>query len=571
MEDSSDSVSDGDQRPPRAAGRGRGARARGRAPQRGRGRGRGGPRPRRAAPAAAAAAVVSDDEDWDEVGEDTELPPAHRFIPNKPPGLQANLNDESSVIDCFSELFNDAILDSLRKTINEYAAAKITQNLPARKKSIAYNWTPITKSEVCKLLAVLIAMGITKKPSIKSYWSTDSVLETRWYASMFTRDRFEAIYHTMLHASEAGAQGKDKIEPFLLQLIENFQGAFYPFQDLAIDEMVIGYKGTWANKQYNASKPSKYHIKTFGLCDSITGYVYNILTYFGKNTSYNPALDKDSGEAVKVFEYLLQNVGSGHHVFADRYYTTLKLLNHLKGKRLYYTGTVQTNRVGFPKVIRKKTLKLQHRESKVFRSKDGGHLTVAWRDKKANKYVIVTTSKSNAKPIEVRRRRETLTMPTLIHQYNKCMNGCDRLDQSVSYYCQYNRKTIKWWKRIFLWLLEVTQVNSFILYQLSHPDQKLTLLQFKKHLISQLCLKATEYRDYVPPSVSKRGRPYEVPTFNRLSQAPHLVELRPMDRNCEVCSTPANRKRTNYGCITCGTFLHPKDCFRIYHTQVEYK
>lgn len=35
--------------------------------------------------------LVSDDEDWDEVPEDTELLPTYRSSPNKPPGLQANL------------------------------------------------------------------------------------------------------------------------------------------------------------------------------------------------------------------------------------------------------------------------------------------------------------------------------------------------------------------------------------------------------------------------------------------------------------------------------------------------
>ena len=69
-------------------------------------------------------------------------------------------------------------------------------------------------------------------------------------------------------------------------VITKFQKAFYAYKNLSIDEMVISWKGRWKYKQYNAAKPKKYHIKTFGLCDSATGYVYNILTYFGKNTSY---------------------------------------------------------------------------------------------------------------------------------------------------------------------------------------------------------------------------------------------------------------------------------------------
>lgn len=56
-------------------------------------------------------------------------------------------------------------------------------------------------------------------------------LSFRWYASIFNRNRFEPIHHTMLDASEAGAETEDKIEPFLNNLIDNFQVAFSPFKD----------------------------------------------------------------------------------------------------------------------------------------------------------------------------------------------------------------------------------------------------------------------------------------------------------------------------------------------------
>ena len=88
-----------------------------------------------------------------------------------------------------------------------------------------------------------------------------------------------------------GAQSKEKIEQFMNRLIENFQVSFYPCEQVAIDEMVIGWKGHWKYKQYNASKPSKY-IKTFGLCDSATGYCYNILTYYSKETSFDSTLER---------------------------------------------------------------------------------------------------------------------------------------------------------------------------------------------------------------------------------------------------------------------------------------
>jgi hypothetical protein len=58
--------------------------------------------------------------------------------------------------------------------------------------------------------------------------------------------------------------------------------------------------------------------------------VFNLLTYFGKGTNYNPRTADESGQAEKVFDHLLENIGPGHHLFADRYYTTHRLMQFLR-------------------------------------------------------------------------------------------------------------------------------------------------------------------------------------------------------------------------------------------------
>ena len=61
---------------------------------------------------------------------------------------------------------------------------------------------------------------------------------------------------------------KNKIK-FLESLMNSFQRAYYPSQNVSIDEMVIGFRGRWKNRQFNTSNPSKHHIKTFSL-ESLT-------------------------------------------------------------------------------------------------------------------------------------------------------------------------------------------------------------------------------------------------------------------------------------------------------------
>jgi len=208
--------------------------------------------------------------------------------------------------------------------------------------------------------------------------------------------------------------------------------------------MVVKWKGRSKYKMYNPNKPEKYHLKSFGLCDSETGYAYNLLLYFGADTSYEDF--GDVGQSEKVFHALLGPLGSGHHVFADRYYTTHKLITYLIEKNTYYTGTLMSNRKNFPDEI--KTMKLKHMETKCYRSSDG-ILLCLWKDKKARKPVIAVSYAVKGNSVTNKRGKVTVK-PTIIEDYNQSMNGCDRMDQMLSYYNVLNRKTITWLKRLFV-------------------------------------------------------------------------------------------------------------------------
>ena len=156
-------------------------------------------------------------------------------------------------------------------------------------------------------------MGLDHRHSVIDYWLALPVYHSTFYKEMFTRPRFELLYHIMLHVLAIDTTSKDKIEPFINHLIEKFQQAFYPDTNVSVDEMVIGVKVRWKYKRYNASKSIKYHINLFGLCDSNTAYMYNVLIYFGKDTSYLAA--NDFGLVEKVFDHLMQPLGTGHHIF----------------------------------------------------------------------------------------------------------------------------------------------------------------------------------------------------------------------------------------------------------------
>ncbi|GFO29362.1 hypothetical protein PoB_005586700 [Plakobranchus ocellatus] len=61
---------------------------------------------------------------------------------------------------------------------------------------------------------------------------------------MLVRVRCESIHRTMLHCADSEAESTEKIQPFINSLLEEYYRAFYPFQELSLDEMVVGWKGS---------------------------------------------------------------------------------------------------------------------------------------------------------------------------------------------------------------------------------------------------------------------------------------------------------------------------------------
>ena len=58
----------------------------------------------------------------------------------------------------------------------------------------------------------------------------------------------------------------------------------------------------------------------------------------------------------------------------------------------------------------------------------------------------------------------------MIIDYNNYMGGVDLTDQYLSYYSMTTRQTLKWWKKVFWRLLDITIVNSWILFRTNYLD-----------------------------------------------------------------------------------------------------
>ena len=170
------------------------------------------------------------------------------------------------------------------------------------------------------------------------------------------RDRFQEIFW-LLHISHPDPSCPekkiDKIR-LLLDLLSKFQGYFYPSENLSADETMVGFRGRFGSTQYTPKKPVKWGIKAFTLADANTGYMLNILVYTGAQTldHADPQFASLPVLTQTVLHLVSPYLGKGHHVFCDRFYSSLPLVQTLAEQQTHYTGTIVKNRVGLPDAIR---------------------------------------------------------------------------------------------------------------------------------------------------------------------------------------------------------------------------
>ena len=208
-------------------------------------------------------------------------------------------------------------------------------------------------------------------------------------------------------------------------------------------------------------------------------------------------------------------------------------------------------------------------------------LALQWID---NKVVSLLTTIDNANDrIQVNRKSKTagqwstkaVYQPTTISNYNKYMNAVDRSDQILATN-NVLRKCMRWWKTLLFHLIDITVVNSFILFkehQANNPDDEAlsrpkdySLSSFREEIVRQLC----GFPKFDDPLTSTTSKP--APHLDDF-EAVHVPEFSEKWNRCVVCY----KKRRGEVKITsfcsapqCKKYMHMtkgKNCFKEFHTR----
>ena len=199
-------------------------------------------------------------------------------------------------------------------------------------------------------------------------------------------------------------------------------------------------------------------------------------------------------------------------------------------------GTVNLRRKDMPKELQATTMK----KGDVLCYTSGIYSAIKRRDKKdvAVLFTIHSGRIYDTGKID-RKTKEVVKNPEAVIQYKAKMGGVDRLDQKIKPY-ECLRKSVRWYRKLFFHLMDITLVNAHIVYEKS-GDEKCSLLQFRHTVIHGLLEKYAMER-----KLSKGGRPSKTDPPVRLTER-HFPTHNPPTAKKKFPSSLLQKKRNEVG------------------------
>lgn len=311
-------------------------------------------------------------------------------------------------------------------------------------------------------------------------------------------------------------------------------------------------------------KRARFGIESYRLCEASSGYVWNILTYTGKDTELATIiLGKDVSKMTKPTRVVLslaeKLLNKGYRIVTDNYYTSPELLEILCHFHTDGLGTVRVNRKGLPAEVLQKKL-TRYECTAAYKNK---LMCLRWKDKKD--VTMLSTTHANDVAVVRNKRGENYEKPVAIVDYNNGMGGVDLSDQYLITYSIARKRLKKYYQKMFRHMIDVAMLNSYILYKKNGGT--LSHLNFRLEVINSLFLKygthskKTPTRLDIPSRLTGRHFPVYNPPSGRRNYS---------QRKCVVCRQHDQRKDTSVHCEQCEVALCISPCFKLYHTLQNY-
>lgn len=426
----------------------------------------------------------------------------------------------------------------------------------------------ISPDELSAFLGINILMGINQLPSMKDYWSVEEGLGNPLIQKAMTRTRFLEILKNVHFADNLQELPKDsesydrawKLRPLFIHLQTHFLKTLQPESHQSVDEHMCKFKGKSLMRQYMKNKPIKWGFKFWFRCGSKSGYLYEFDMYLGKKAKTEFGL----GESV-VLSLCESLKNANCYVFFDNFFTSPTLVAKLLNDGIYGTGTVRANRKYMPSLkIDKEMVRGEH----DWLSCQGVSAT-KWMD---NKSVLLLSSVHDPRSVQMIERgvkgskdKLKVSCPSVIREYNQYMGGVDQCDQMKVTYQVDRRSKFRFYLRVFFDFLDISVVNSKIVYDKIESTMAMSSMDFRFSLARSMIGKFSNRKRAVPtsrPSKRSKGESFGV--------VDHLPEFTAKRARCTLCASKNIENRTFTRCLSCNVPLclqKERNCFYLHHSN----
>jgi len=254
-----------------------------------------------------------------------------------------------SISDTFKKYFTVEMVDIIVRHTNAKANSTYAAYNSQIPEKIQLKWDNLTVTEYYAFLGVLIMSGANNSNNDHSTEMWRSTSYPLYRASMGL-NRFWNILRFIRFDnanSRVERMKDDKAAPIrdIWEMLKaNLTKLYKPSECLTIDEQLFPYRGRTKFTQYMPSKPAKYGIKVWWLCDSKNAYPLAGQIYTGKSLN---GRETNQGERV-VKDLAVQYKGSGRNITMDNFFTSLSLANFLLTWNLTIVGTLRKNKKYIP-------------------------------------------------------------------------------------------------------------------------------------------------------------------------------------------------------------------------------
>lgn len=502
------------------------------------------------------------------------------------PGPKGEIKNYREPLQFWRHFFDDNLLDIIVENTNNYIQTQQGNFSRARDANLT------NKAEIQALIGLLYFAGVLKSSRMNTddLWKSDGTgVEIFRLTMSQTRFRF-LLRYIRFDDKESRIQRRelDKLAPIreIFDIfVTNCKSAYTPFHYVTIDEKLEAFRGRCSFRQYIPSKPNKYGLKIFALCDSKTYFTSNLEVYVGQQP-LGPY--QVSNRPSDVVQRLCEPIrGTGRNVTLDNWFTSMELVQNLKRNfRLTLLGTIRKNKRELPVEFSAPTGRPVG--SSMFGFTEDCTL-VSYVAKK-NKNVLLVSSLHHDDCVD-----EASGKPEMILTYNDTKGGVDTVDKlCASYDCA--RNTRRWPMVVFYSMLNVAGINSMVLFSLNnHSTKKKTVrrvflrqLSFDllhEYLTSRAKLQSlpkllrqrieeiiSSNSDFIPEeNQTIQIKPNQASCSNQTATAEigdnrapdskrkrEIVDVGSHGR-CKFCDRKKNRK-TKYFCCKCRTYMCLEHC-----------